>query len=147
MLLLPKGAYSSRLLGLTMTTVSGLGASTARSPSTPFEARRKCSRRRRLVRTFTPRLPFERGADRRGVDLRVGPPTAGILTPVLVRDCGDYWQVVLRTDHGDACGAFARAWAQDRYAGLLVSMHGTGISRGRYGIGPRLTLVVIEVRS
>lgn len=111
---------------------------------------------------------------------------------MIVRDLGDAWQVVLQTDHGETCGAFARAWAdrgplhaslelaaerhddgwavweqsplvdgsgapvsflgvqvpahlafyraciasvtdEDPYAGLLVSMHGSGIYRQRYG--------------
>jgi Protein of unknown function (DUF3891) len=33
---------------------------------------------------------------------------------------------------------------QDRYAGLLVSMHGAGIYRGRYGLQPELKLTFAE---
>ena len=85
---------------------------------------------------------------------------------MIVRDAGDAWQVVLQTDHADLSGAFARAWGeqgphhevdirshlafyragiaaiteQDSYAGLLVSMHGAGIYRQRYGLDPALGL-------
>ncbi|MFN0155421.1 MAG: DUF3891 family protein [Gaiella sp.] len=118
---------------------------------------------------------------------------------MIVRDLGDCWQVVLQTDHGETCGAFARAWVdrgplhsslelaaerhddgwavweqsplvdatgmpvpflsvqvpahltfyracissvsdEDPYAGLLVSMHGAGIYRQRYGRDPGLKL-------
>jgi Protein of unknown function (DUF3891) len=113
---------------------------------------------------------------------------------MIVRDLGDAWQVVMQTDHADLSAAFARAWAaqlkaslvvaterhddgwavweqaprvdgdgkpvnflevdvrshlafyragiaaiteQDADAGLLVSMHGAGIYRQRYGLDPR----------
>jgi hypothetical protein len=119
---------------------------------------------------------------------------------VIVRDCGDAWQVVLQTDHADVSGDCARQWAdtgarhdslvvaaerhddgwavweqspmmdadtgrplnfldvpvpahlafyragiaavtdEDPYAGLLVSMHGAGIYRQRYGTQPELKL-------
>ena len=32
--------------------------------------------------------------------------------PMIVRDAGDAWQVVLQTDHADLSGAFARAWSE-----------------------------------
>jgi hypothetical protein len=35
---------------------------------------------------------------------------------VIVRDQGDSWQVVAQPDHGDVCGAFARAWGNARFA-------------------------------
>jgi Protein of unknown function (DUF3891) len=119
--------------------------------------------------------------------------------PVIVRDAGEAWQVVLQTDHADLAGAFARAWSErgakhdaltiaatrhddgwavwersprvdesgkpvnflevdvrshlafyragiaaiteeDSDAGLLVSMHGAGIYRQRYGLDPALKL-------
>jgi hypothetical protein len=118
---------------------------------------------------------------------------------VIVRDCGDAWQVVLQTDHAELSGAFAREWSeqgrgheslviaaerhddgwavweraprvdesgkpvnfvdvdvrshlafyragiaaiteQDADAGLLVSMHGAGIYKHRYGLDPGLGL-------
>jgi hypothetical protein len=117
--------------------------------------------------------------------------------PLIVRDLGDAWQVVLQTDHADLSGALASAWRppvskslliaaerhddgwavweqaprvapdgkpvnflevdirshlafyragiaaiteQDSDAGLLVSMHGAGIYRQRYGLDPGLGL-------
>jgi hypothetical protein len=119
--------------------------------------------------------------------------------PVIVRDAGDAWQVVLQTDHAELAGGLAEAWAErgprhdsvvlaarrhddgwavwersplvdaagapvtfldvqvpahlafyragiaaigdeDPYAGLLVSMHGAGIYRQRYGEDPGLLL-------
>jgi hypothetical protein len=128
---------------------------------------------------------------------------------VIVRDCGDSWQVVLQTDHADLAGQFARAWGSaeavappvpleavavaaarhddgwavwerapsldgdgarprnfldvqipshlafyraaiaavldhDPYAGMLVSMHGAGIYRGRYGTQPSLKLTFAD---
>ena len=118
---------------------------------------------------------------------------------MIVRDCGDVWQVVLQTDHAELSGAFAREWSeqkhghdslviaaarhddgwavwerapraeesgrpvnfvdvdvrshlafyragiaaiteQDADAGLLVSMHGAGIYKQRYGLDPGLGL-------
>jgi hypothetical protein len=120
---------------------------------------------------------------------------------MLVRDAGEYWQIVLQTDHADLSGQLARAWGgegfarpepfesvvraatrhddgwavweqaprldgdgvpqsfltvtvpvhlafyraavevvceQDPYAGLLVSMHMSGLYRGRYDVMPAL---------
>jgi hypothetical protein len=118
---------------------------------------------------------------------------------MIVRGQGDFWQVVLQTDHADLSGAVAEAWAdrgarhdsavvaarrhddgwavwersplvggdgapvsfldvhvpahlafyragiaavtdEDPYAGLLVSMHGAGIYRQRYGADTGLSL-------
>jgi hypothetical protein len=123
---------------------------------------------------------------------------------VLVRDRGDFWQLVRQPDHADLSGQLARAWGgtsveplrnadsmalaatrhddgwavfdrrpawdpdgaqprnfldvpigshlafyraciqvvveEDRYAGLMVSMHGAGIYNGRYGTQPSLSL-------
>ena len=118
---------------------------------------------------------------------------------MIVRDCGETWQVVLQTDHAELSGALARGWAeqgpghgslavaaerhddgwavwerapraddsgkpvnfvdvdvrshlafyragiaaiteQDADAGLLVSMHGAGIYKQRYGLDPGLGL-------
>jgi hypothetical protein len=128
---------------------------------------------------------------------------------MIVRDCGDNWQIVLQTDHAALAGQFARAWGRpehvtppvplepvaiaaerhddgwavwerapsldgdgarprnfldvqvlshlafyraaiasvldhDRYAGMLVSMHGAGIYRGRYGTQPSLKLTFAD---
>jgi uncharacterized protein DUF3891 len=118
--------------------------------------------------------------------------------PVIVRDLGERWQIVLQTDHADLAAAFARRWSapvsaplelvaerhddgwavweqaprfdeasgkpvnflevdvrahlafyragiaavtdQDPEAGLLLSMHGAGIYRQRYGLDPGLGL-------
>jgi hypothetical protein len=118
---------------------------------------------------------------------------------MIVRDCGDAWQIVLQTDHADLSGQLAREWSeqgrghdsleiaaarhddgwavweraprvdesarpvtfvdvdvrshlafyragiaaiteQDADAGLLVSMHGAGIYKQRYGLDPGLGL-------
>lgn len=117
---------------------------------------------------------------------------------MIVRDCGDRWQVVLQPDHADLSAQFSASWAdgevseplmiatrrhddgwavweraprvdgdgrpvnfldvdvrshlafyragiaaiteQDAHAGLLVSMHGAGIYRQRYGLDPALGL-------
>ena len=123
---------------------------------------------------------------------------------MIVRDCGETWQIVLQPDHADLSGQFAAAWADrgpgfdslavasrrhddgwavwerapmidaessrpltfldvhvpahlafyraciaavtddDAYAGLLVSMHGAGIYRQRYGRDPGLSLTYAE---
>lgn len=128
---------------------------------------------------------------------------------MIVRDCGDAWQLVLQPDHADLSAQFAAAWGdgdafvrpaplgsvvlatarhddgwavwerapgldregaaprnfldvevpshlafyramiaavldQDAYAGLLVSMHGAGIYRGRYGTQPSLKLTFAD---
>jgi hypothetical protein len=34
---------------------------------------------------------------------------------MIVRDQGDSWQAVAQPDHGDVCGAIARAWGNDRF--------------------------------
>jgi Protein of unknown function (DUF3891) len=118
---------------------------------------------------------------------------------MIVRDCGEKWQIVLQTDHADLSGQLAREWSeqrpghdslviaaerhddgwavwerapradqggkpvnfldvdvrshlafyragiaaiteQDPEAGLLVSMHGAGIYKQRYGLDPGLGL-------
>jgi Protein of unknown function (DUF3891) len=123
---------------------------------------------------------------------------------MIVCDLGEFWQIVLQTDHADLSGEIARAWAertqrsdslitaaerhddgwavweqapacdvrdgkplnfldvgvlahlafyragiaaigdQDPYAGLLASMHGAGIYRGRYGRQPELRLTFAD---
>jgi hypothetical protein len=35
---------------------------------------------------------------------------------MIVRDAGASWQVVAQPDHGDVCGAIARAWGNDAFA-------------------------------
>lgn len=51
-------------------------------------------------------------------------------------------QVPLHLDFYRAC--IASVTDDDPYAGLLVSMHGAGIYRGRYGVQPALTLSLAE---
>jgi len=64
------------------------------------------------------------------------------------------YRVVLHAEEGDATAraplveGIRRIVALDPYAGLLVSMHGSGIYQGRYGAGPiRMTTQTDEVRA
>jgi hypothetical protein len=41
---------------------------------------------------------------------------SGRLPAMIVRDAGDFWQIVLQSDHSRLAGSFAAAWGNDRFA-------------------------------
>jgi hypothetical protein len=75
-------------------------------------------------------------------------------SPLIVRDLGEAWQVVMQTDHADLSAAFARAWAEALPPSLVVATerHDDGWAvweqapRVDGGGGP-VTFLDVDVRS